>query len=220
MDQGAGDGRPLLLAAGELAGPLVGLGGEADDAQDAVHGRPDPRSRRAGDLQGEGHVVADRLVGEQLEVLEDDADPTADPGYLPTFQPCQVPALEYDLALGREFLADSQTDERRFAGAGRADQEDEVAFRNGQVDLTQGRLAIGIGLGHAAKGQGGEAVRGEVGRPRPGRFRSAGRAGGGSGGCRAHDARLAPMAVSGRGWRRLGSVKVVRVYRSASPAGR
>jgi len=47
VDQGAGNGRPLLLAAGELAGPLVGLGGEDDDAQDTLHGRPDPRPPRA-----------------------------------------------------------------------------------------------------------------------------------------------------------------------------
>jgi hypothetical protein len=40
VDEGARDGGALLLAAGKLAGPLVRLGREADDAQDPLHGRP------------------------------------------------------------------------------------------------------------------------------------------------------------------------------------
>ena len=46
VDEGAGDGEALLLAAGELVGEVLDLVGEADEAQGVGHLVADLRARR------------------------------------------------------------------------------------------------------------------------------------------------------------------------------
>src|SRR3989304_3525100 len=82
---GAARGRPRLL-------------GEADVPEGPRHGRPDPATRRAGDLEGEGDVLADRLGRQELEVLEDRPDLAPDVGHLSPGQPREVLAVEDDLS--------------------------------------------------------------------------------------------------------------------------
>ena len=148
-------------------GRLLRLGGQPDEGEHAIDRRPDLLARRAGDLEREGHVLPDRLRRQQLEVLEDDPDLAAHLGDLAARQPGEVLAVEDDRAAGRELVADEQLDERRLAGAGRADEEDEVAFGDDQVDVAQGELAVRVLLRHVVEDEDGPFLLGLVaGRPR------------------------------------------------------
>ena len=71
-----GDGHPLLLAAGELARPVVRAIGQADLVERVE--RPFAPSRRchAGVDQRQLHVAPGRSGREQVELLEDEADET------------------------------------------------------------------------------------------------------------------------------------------------
>ncbi len=60
VDEGPGDRRPLLLAAGERDRELVGLGAQPHHGQGALDRRADPSARRPGHLQRERDVLADR----------------------------------------------------------------------------------------------------------------------------------------------------------------
>ena len=73
--QRAGDGDALLLAAGQLTGELVGMGGEADALQQlqALLARGGLVALEHFHLR-QRQVVDDRQVREQLEVLEHHAD--------------------------------------------------------------------------------------------------------------------------------------------------
>jgi hypothetical protein len=98
-DQGACDGDALLLAPGELTRTVVGPSGQAHDVE-GVEGAPAPlRRTHAGVDERELDVPPRRQIGEQVELLEDEADePIADyeatrpeapsPGGRPTCTPC------------------------------------------------------------------------------------------------------------------------------------
>ena len=58
-------------------GKLLELLGQADQLEDGRHLGLDDVLGPADDLEGEGDVLVDRLVGQQLEVLEDAADVAA-----------------------------------------------------------------------------------------------------------------------------------------------
>ena len=72
VDQGPGDGHPLLLAAGELVGPVVDAVGQSDLSQN-LEG-PLPSVGRTGLDHGQRHVVQSRCPAEEVEHLEDEAD--------------------------------------------------------------------------------------------------------------------------------------------------
>jgi hypothetical protein len=80
---GAGDAHALLLAGRELEREAGFLAQQAD----LVERRPDAlvhlAARHAGDGQRQGDVVEHRAVGEQLVVLEHDADQAAEGRDLP-----------------------------------------------------------------------------------------------------------------------------------------
>ena len=125
-------------------GRLLGLGGQPDEREHPVDGRPDLAPRRAGHLEREGDVLPDRLGRQELEVLEDDPDLAAHLRDLPAAEPGDVLAVEDDLAPGRDLVADEQLDERRLAGARRPDEEDEIALGDDEVDVAQGELAVRV----------------------------------------------------------------------------
>ena len=72
VDEGPGEGDPLLLSAGKLHRVMAGAVGEAD----ALEERPALRGAAAlaAKLKGDQHVLEGRQGGYQLEVLEDKAD--------------------------------------------------------------------------------------------------------------------------------------------------
>ena len=74
VDDGASDRDALLLAAGELVREPLLLALEPDDPQRLGDGLADDRAGLADDLQREGDVLEDGLVGQQPEVLEHRAD--------------------------------------------------------------------------------------------------------------------------------------------------
>ena len=161
VDEGARDADALLLAAGELVGEVVQLRGQAGQAQDVGHLGPDLLARVAGDLQRVGDVVVDGAVGQQLEVLEDDAEVAAVVGDLAAVDLGQVAPGDADrAAVGLELL-DEQAHERRLARAGRADEEHELAAAHGEGGLAQACVPGRVGLRHPAEV---DDVRGMAGR--------------------------------------------------------
>lgn len=74
VDDGAGQGDPLLLASGELPGQPIGPLGEAHQVQRFVHPRGDLRLGELALLEGVADVLPDGHVGEQRVLLEDDAE--------------------------------------------------------------------------------------------------------------------------------------------------
>ena len=86
--QGPGDGDPLLLAAGQLAGPVPQPVAEADQLQQGAGGLPPPGGGDASVEQSGGHVLDRGQRVEQEELLEHDADPDRpQPGQLTVGQP-------------------------------------------------------------------------------------------------------------------------------------
>ena len=64
-------------------------------------------------------------------------------------QPGQVLAGHVHLARARDLLLEQQAQERRLAGAARADEEDELALLDVDVDpVERGPRARGVALGH------------------------------------------------------------------------
>ena len=116
-----------------------------------LHGRTDPPAGRASHLEGEGDVLADGLRRQELEVLEDDADLAPHHGHLPARQAGKVVAVEDHVAHRGQLVPDQELHQGRLAGAGCADEEDEVALRDDEVDVLQGVAAVRIGLGHVVE---------------------------------------------------------------------
>ncbi len=118
VDQGAGDGHTLALAAGELVGLVVHARFEADIGE---------RFLGAGDAGGRGCAVIDQWqldvvegsgAGEQIEGLKDEADLlVADAGELVVVQLADQLAVEPVFALGRGVKAADEVHERGLAGA-------------------------------------------------------------------------------------------------------
>ena len=131
---------------GQRARQLACLGGQADERQHPIDGRGDLAPGRAGHLERERDVLPDGLRRQELEVLEDDPDLPPDPRDLAASKPGEVLAVEDHDAVGRELVADQQPDQGGLAGAGRSDEEDEVALGHDQVDIAQGDIAVRIGL--------------------------------------------------------------------------
>ena len=135
-----------------------------DDACHRVAGLAD-------DLERERDVLADRLVGEQTEVLEDGADLPPQVRDLPGREPDEVLAQDVDLALGGPLLLEHKPEERGLAGAARADQEDELALFDVERDALEcSALLARVQLGHVCKsdhveGSAGLGVRTRVVRP-------------------------------------------------------
>jgi hypothetical protein len=139
VDQGAGDGDALALAAGELVGLVHHAGAEVDGLEDGLG---------AGDALGGGGAVVDEGqldvvqrggAGEQVEGLEDEADLlVADAGEFVVVELADVVAVEPVLALGRGVEAADEVHQRRLAGAGGAHDGDVLVVLDAQVDAAQG----------------------------------------------------------------------------------
>src|SRR2546423_978716 len=112
VDERARDRRPLLLAARQLRRELRGLGRKPYEREDAVDGRTDSAARRAGDLEGERDVLPDGLRGQQLEILEDDADLAADLRHLASRDAGKVLAVEDHVATRRELVSNEELEQR------------------------------------------------------------------------------------------------------------
>ena len=148
--QGPGDSNPLLLAAGELGGELVRLVLQTHQLQ-KISG---PLLRLpllyAGDLQREAHVLQHTSLLQQVEALEDHGNTSAHFQQLRLRQGGHVPAVDDDLAGAGPLQQVDAADEGAFAGAGKADDTENLAVVDGKVDIPQGFH----GTGSALKGLG------------------------------------------------------------------
>ena len=134
---GPDDGQPLLLAAGELPGILIGLVPQAHPAQQG-HGLL--FRLILGDLlfqnRGQCHIFQHRQVGEHIEMLEHHADALAVLGDVQLFVG-DVLSLEEDLAAVRGFQQVQATEKRGLAAAGGADDGHHLAPADSRGDALQ-----------------------------------------------------------------------------------
>ena len=95
---------------------------------------------RAGDLQRERDVFPNGLVGEQFEVLEDDAQV---PAQAPECgracsRSTRMPSTVISPPVGHHFAIE-QAKQARFSGSGVADEKDEVALSDLEIDARRAR---------------------------------------------------------------------------------
>src|SRR5262249_28507859 len=137
VDERASDRDALLLAARQLGWEVCGLLRQPDEIEDLRDLRSHDVLRPADDLERERDVLVDRLVREQLEVLEHAADVAAQLRDLPRAQAADVTPGDEHPALGGHFVAKQQLEEGGLAGAGRADEEDELALQDLERDVPE-----------------------------------------------------------------------------------
>jgi hypothetical protein len=104
------------------------------------------RFARAHQARHERDVVEHRLPRDQLEVLEDEADGAAIGLDLRIGQAREVAAIDDHVARGRRLGAQQQFEERGFAGAAGAGQEDEFTLLDRERQVPQRKHARTIGL--------------------------------------------------------------------------
>ena len=147
VDEGPGDRHPLLLATRELVGQVVALLGQPHQVQDLGHLGGDHVLGTADDVQGEGHVLVDGLVGEEAEVLEDAADVAAQVWDLPVAELADLLARHPDVAAVGLLFLEQQPEKGRLPRTGRSHQEDELTLLDvdGRVAQSDGRALVGLG---------------------------------------------------------------------------
>ena len=143
--QGAGDGHPLLLPAGEVFHRLLQLVRQPDLSQDrgGLFGPlPSERPQQGG---GQGHVrqagVQHVLDGGQVlhqaEILIDGADPLLERPLFPASGGFKVrPAIE-DFTAAAQLRSIQDAEQGGFPGAGRADDREKLAVAQGEADIPQ-----------------------------------------------------------------------------------
>ena len=132
VDECAGDGHALLLAAGDLVGVAVGLFLKPDKLQhigNAVLQLPRRRPHRP---HGQRQVVPHGLIADQAEVLEDHADRPAHIGDLFFSDAAHGKAVDHHAAGGGHDLAGQELDDGGLTGAGGPHQKDEFSVVHGK----------------------------------------------------------------------------------------
>ena len=150
--EGTAHGDALALAAGELGRQALEQRRELEHAGGTLDGVGDPLHRCLPHLQAEGEVLVDRHVRVEGVGLEDHGDAA-----VAGMHAVDHPAGDADVALGDRFQPGGHAQERGLAAAGRADEDDERAFLDLQVDAVQDRhrpeillqpLVFDVAFGH------------------------------------------------------------------------
>jgi hypothetical protein len=134
VDQGAGDGDPLFLSAGQQAGPLVGVGGEVHQLEHPVHLAADFGRREAGDFRPKGDVLAHREVGKEGVVLEHGVDRPLVGG-----QGGDVLAVQPHPPVVRLVEAGRNPQQRRLPAPRRPEQRKRLALLDIERDVSDSR---------------------------------------------------------------------------------
>ncbi len=123
---------------------------QADQRQQALDARRDLGLVHAGDFQRQRHVAVHRAARQQVEALEHHADAAALGAQLRLGQAGQGLAADGDRTFVGPLQQVDALDQRAFAGPAGADDAEDLALRDVQVDAPQ-RLELsmrrGIGLG-------------------------------------------------------------------------
>src|SRR5690242_4483874 len=153
-DEGAGDGDPLLLPAGELGGAVGAPVLEPDRLDQLVH--PGLVGLPAGDRERQDQVLLGGEDRQQVEELEDEAElVAAQLGQLAIVEAGDVDPVELDPARGRLVEASEDVHQGRLAGAGGPhDRGEAVALEAGR-DAVEG-VYRGVALPVAAVEIGGD----------------------------------------------------------------
>ena len=94
------------------------------------------------DLEGDGHVLEDRPVEHEPEVLEDDPHLPPELPDLGVGDLQGVDAVDEDLALGRKDLPEDDLEEGRLARPARPGHEIEIAGPDLEGDVGQGPVGL------------------------------------------------------------------------------
>jgi hypothetical protein len=145
LEEGAGDGDSLLFTAGELADEVVLVGIEAEGLEAAggagffMGGQSEecapPRMTGEGTCEG---VLEGGGVASEVELLKDEAEAITEGGW---GMMAQVLAAVGDGAGAGRVEASERFEERGLADPRRADDCDELAAGDGEVEITDKDLA-------------------------------------------------------------------------------
>lgn len=139
VGEGTGDGDPLLLAAGQLAGPLGGVVGEADEGQQQLDALLALAGVRAAQPQRDADVLGRAEDGDEAEGLEDEADAVAAQGEQALLvEAGEVEAVDIDPSPVGGVLAADDVEQGGLAGSRAPLEGDELAARDLEGDAPQG----------------------------------------------------------------------------------
>ena len=135
--QRTGDRHALLLPAGQLGRIIVRPVGKADGFEQLA--RPFFRLRLfdARDLEREADVLQRRALLQQVKLLEDHAHRAARLEQLLFGEPAELLPVHRDRALGRLLQKVDAAHERAFARAGQADDAEDFAAVNLQINAVE-----------------------------------------------------------------------------------
>ncbi len=155
-DQRPGDRDPLLLATGHLVGIAVGQLVQPQLVQGADGGPPGLADPAAVELEREADVLGRGERRDEVEVLEDHADPAATQrGEVGRAQRRGRLAVDLDAASGRQVEGAREVEQGRLAAAAGAHDRDELTGLDGEAHAVEGAHRGGSGavdavdVGHA-----------------------------------------------------------------------
>ena len=142
LAKGAGDGDPLLLAAGQRPAMVEALG-EPQAAEQVDCPRSGTRFAATGEELRQHDVFLGGEIGEEVVELIDEADAVAaQAGALAIAESAAGPAVDDDLAGGRPLEQGGDVEQRRLAGAGWPDQGDELAGCQREIGAPEHRQGV------------------------------------------------------------------------------
>ena len=135
----------LLLSAGELRGVFVAMLGQFDEFEQLA----DPRVHFgvgvfASQLEREANVVANRLGADQVEVLENHPRLAAVGLKLGFRQLRDIAAVNQNATAVRSFQEIQRANQRALAGTRGADDAEDLALLDAQVDVGNGRYVTSV----------------------------------------------------------------------------
>ena len=140
------DGQPLLFAARELDGIDVLLGRQADFFERGPGPGMGAGGRKPGDGERQEDIGDRAAVIQQVRILQDDPDSAAQVRSSPGGKLVQALTVDLDSPPGRRFKTANHLEQRRFAGPGRARNQDELPRRYPKIDIGEDIPAMAIGF--------------------------------------------------------------------------
>ncbi len=164
------DADPLLLPTGQLGGVGARLVLEPDEAQQLGHTRTTSGAVPTGHRQRVPDVARDGARAQQVELLEDHADPEAYAAQLGLRQRRDVPAADDDAPARRGLQRVDQAHQCRLAGARVADDAEDLPGGDVERDVVDGADGLAPALedladaaqAHGGPGRGGPTGGGPV----------------------------------------------------------